>query len=135
MGCFKFAEPFDMSKPLKRWEAGILGFWIFIPTIWFWFEYYFLFKHKPNKEADEFDRLKHGQDQSAKIWLALVTVLLGMYFGIDLIREAKPQNASCMYCHDAGNAWLIIPMRTVYLLGPRFLLPDLPVDAFLFPSL
>src|SRR5262249_6686731 len=39
------------------------------------------------KSGVKLEEFKHGQDQSAKIWLALVSVLAGLYFGKDLVRD------------------------------------------------
>jgi hypothetical protein len=66
--------------------SPVLGLWIMVPPIWFWYEYFFLYKDTITAKV-ELDAFKHGQDQSAKIWLALVTILAGLYFGKDLVRE------------------------------------------------
>jgi hypothetical protein len=62
--------------------------WILLAPMWFWFEYFFLFQDE-TKSGVKLEEFKHGQDQSAKIWLALVTVLAGLYFGKDLVREEQ----------------------------------------------
>ena len=40
------------------------------------------------------DEFKHGQDQSSKIWLALVALLFGLYFGKDFIHDTRPAPAN-----------------------------------------
>ena len=82
----EFGVGFSKDDPVKIHQAIMLAFWIVIPPIWFWAEFYFLY----DGGATHLDEFKHGQDQSSKIWLALVTVILGMYFGKDLIRDSSP---------------------------------------------
>lgn len=78
---------FDPQKPTKVHQAYVLGLWILLPPIWFWLEYFFLYKDEGTAVV-KLEAFKHGQEQSAKIWLALVTLLAGLYFGKDLVREA-----------------------------------------------
>jgi hypothetical protein len=89
-----FGKPFSPGNPDKVRQAVVLCFWILMPPAYFWFEYYFLYlpRHKgTDKESDsEFERYKFGADQSAKIWLALITVLFGLYFGKDLAKDSSP---------------------------------------------
>ena len=63
----------------------VLAAWIVLPPVWFWAEYFLVYRsgHYPGESLDEF---KYGQDQAARIWLALITALLGLYFGKDLIK-------------------------------------------------
>lgn len=84
----EFAGNFDEHDPVKVQQAIMLAFWIVVPPVWFWFEYFYLYKGSSN---DDLEKFKHGQDQSSKIWLALVTVLLAAYFGKDLIRDVSPE--------------------------------------------
>ena len=91
LGVFEFDKPFDKASSVKVAQAIVLGLWVIGPPIWFWWEHYFYWKRHP--VAESFEEFTRGQDQSAKIWLALVTVLLGMYFGKD-ITEAVGRNPS-----------------------------------------
>jgi hypothetical protein len=70
-------------------KAALLLFWVLVPPVWFWFEYFFLYRYDPltlpNGDAKpDWDNFKYGQDLSAKIWLALVTALTILYFGKDI---------------------------------------------------
>jgi hypothetical protein len=89
-----FGKPFSPSDADKVRQAAVLCFWILMPPVYFWFEYYFLYlpgHKKRDEESDlDFDRYKFGADQSAKIWLALITVLFGLYFGKDLVKDSSP---------------------------------------------
>jgi hypothetical protein len=84
-----FMTPFDSHNPVKITQAFVLGFWLIAPPVWFWYEYHLLWK-KGNWAPQELDGFKYGQDQASKIWLALVTLLLVIYFGQGLMRENPP---------------------------------------------
>jgi len=72
---------------VKVYQAIVLGAWTLLPPIWFWYEYFFLFRDAfPKANSDELDQFKYGQDFSSKIWLAAVSVLLILYFSKDLGR-------------------------------------------------
>ncbi len=47
--------------------------WSVIPPIWFWYEFYFLYRNNGNLE--EFDKFKYGQELSKAIWLGLGAAL------------------------------------------------------------
>jgi hypothetical protein len=79
---------FNRNDCVKVWQAIILCGWILAPPIWFWFEYFFLYDRLGTAKPDA-EEFRHGQEQSAKIWLALVTVLLGLYFGKDFSHESS----------------------------------------------
>jgi hypothetical protein len=61
-----------------------LGFWVIVPPIWFWFDYFFIYRFLNPNERRPFDDYQFSVDLSAKIWLALVTLRFGLYFGKDL---------------------------------------------------
>jgi hypothetical protein len=77
-------EPGKHWPPIKKCETILLVFWVCVPPAWFWFEYFFLFKRVTNPAPDDFEKLKYGQDLASKIWLAVVSALLMLYFGKDL---------------------------------------------------
>jgi hypothetical protein len=89
LGCWGVWQGFDPANHSKVVQAFVLGLWILVSPIWFWAEYFFLYKDKTTSGV-EFEAFKHGQDQAAKIWLALITILAGLYFGKDLVRESPP---------------------------------------------
>lgn len=93
LGFFGIWERFDPGKPLKKAQAIVLGVWILVPPIWFWAEYFFLYKDEATSTV-KLEAFKYGQDQSAKIWLALITTLAGLYFGKDLVREAPTPSST-----------------------------------------
>ena len=94
LGLFRSTEKFDKTSDLKIAQVVVLLIWILAPPLWFWFEYYFLYKKLGPPSNGPFklglDEYKHGVDVSSKIWLALVTVLLAMYFGKDFTRDSSP---------------------------------------------
>jgi len=76
-------KPADVLYATKIRQACILCFWIIAPPLWFWFEYFFLYRPIAVAARPPIEEYKHGVDVSSKIWLALVTALLGLYFGKD----------------------------------------------------
>src|ERR1019366_447594 len=86
-GKYEFGMGFDSHDHIKVGQAIVLGIWILGPPIWFWIVYFFIYKEPSAAGRPKLEEFKHGQDQSSKIWLALVTVLLGLYFGKDITRE------------------------------------------------
>ena len=77
-----FGRPFDVKDCLKVTQALILSAWIIVPPVWFFYEFY---RYEPTPERP-FETFKYGQELCSKIWLALVTMLLGLYFGKDLLK-------------------------------------------------
>ncbi|HEX7158675.1 MAG TPA: hypothetical protein VF214_06660 [Edaphobacter sp.] len=86
---FGFGKGFDPRDWAKVAQAVVLGIWVIAPPIWFWYEYFFLYPDTNITPKPSLDEFKHGQEQASKIWLALVTLLLGLYFGKDLVRETS----------------------------------------------
>jgi hypothetical protein len=50
--------------------------WAVVPPIWFWFEYFFIYK--PFGNPDAFEAFKHGQQLSVAIWAAVTLSLTGL---------------------------------------------------------
>jgi hypothetical protein len=68
--------------PIKIAQVVILTAWVVLPPVWFWIEYFRVYPNQcPKPTLEEF---KYGQDVASKIWVGLVTVLFGLYFGKDL---------------------------------------------------
>ena len=86
---FEFGKGFETGDQVKFWQAVVLCTWILGPPLWFWLEYFAFFERTPGLPTDAWERFKYGQEQSAKIWLALITVLLGLYFGKDFTHESS----------------------------------------------
>lgn len=67
-----------------RTKAILLAFWVIVPPVWFTVDYFIFFNHsRLSAGTDVFERFKYGQDLASKTWLALVTLLTGLYFGKD----------------------------------------------------
>src|SRR5215831_5214553 len=76
-----FGQGFDIHNKIKVAQVIVLCFWVLAPPMWFALE-----KNVRTSELQDdriFDRFKYTQDLASKIWLALVTVLLVLYFGKD----------------------------------------------------
>jgi len=85
-----WGQPFDPHRtpwpPIRIVEACIVVAWIILPPVWFWIDYFFIYlrNHKMGAQPPpDIDLFKYGQDVSSKIWLAVSTVLLALYFGKD----------------------------------------------------
>ena len=79
LGSFGSSDPLDSEHPVRMLQRVSLVIWIVGPPLWFWYEFFYLYKRTKNSE--DWDTFKHGQDQSTKIWIALAIVLLGLDFG------------------------------------------------------
>jgi|SRR5580692_9036221 hypothetical protein len=81
-----FGQGFDIHNKIKVAQVIVLCFWILAPPMWFALERDA--KSALLEDDREFERFKYTQDLASKIWLALVTVLLILYFGKDLASHA-----------------------------------------------
>ena len=70
----------------KIMQLIMLTFWTIVPPVVFWIDFYFLKKYdeKPPSGEGAFDAYKYGIELSSKIWIALSSVLLFLYFGRDI---------------------------------------------------
>jgi|SRR5271166_5239458 len=63
----------------------VLVFWTLVPPIWFQIEWVFLCKEGKGMSGPDFNnwlaRFKHSQELASKVWLALVSVLLALFYG------------------------------------------------------
>jgi hypothetical protein len=78
-GWWRFGLESDERGLVKKTKALVLCAWILLPPIWFCYEFW-----RRDKPIPDFDYFKHAQDLASKIWLALVSVLLILYFRKDL---------------------------------------------------
>jgi len=70
------------AAPAPTWKAKwcrwlpklILAGWLIGPPVWFWFDYFFIFKQYGDFK-EHFEHFKYGQEVCAKVW-AGVTVFL-----------------------------------------------------------
>ncbi|MFZ1008040.1 MAG: hypothetical protein WAN65_14460 [Candidatus Sulfotelmatobacter sp.] len=72
---------------IKIEQLVLLVGWSLLPPVWLFFEYFFeyLREWEPNTQPPpDFDIFKHGQDLAAKMWIAVSSVLLVLYFGKDI---------------------------------------------------
>ena len=65
-------------------KAVLIMIWVLVPPMWFWFEYYGIWKYEDAKKRQSREDLQFGQELAAKIWLAAVTALGLLYFGKDI---------------------------------------------------
>lgn len=60
--------------PLQLLAKIGVAFWTLAPPIWFWFEYFYLFKRFGHPEMLE--SFKHGQHVSTSIWAGVIAFML-----------------------------------------------------------
>ncbi|WP_213805747.1 hypothetical protein [Granulicella sp. dw_53] len=83
--------------PVKEWpwyrqvEVAVLVSWVVLPPLFFWFEFQGIYRQGRRRpfypgttEVSDWELFKYTQDVSAKVWLAVTTALLVLYFGKDL---------------------------------------------------
>ena len=75
-----FAKP-DEGKPPPDWPKYALAFWVVVPPLCFWSEYWLLWRHEhPLAESDkDLERFKYAQGLGRNVWLAFA-ILLGAFF-------------------------------------------------------
>lgn len=90
LGIWKFGQAFSTTIRAKEVQAFVLGLWVILPPSWFWCEFFLLYRKVPEADRPKLDDFKYGQEQSAKIWLALITVLTVLYFWPNIIHDSSP---------------------------------------------
>src|SRR5438874_1484361 len=96
------SEPFQAHpiagpriSPMHSWpayqkiEAVVLMGWVLLPPLFFWLEYFGIYRRTRHyrygeKCPDDWEMFKYSQDVSAKVWIAVSTVLFILYFGKDM---------------------------------------------------
>jgi len=69
---------------IKILEAIIVVGWLLLPPVYFWYEYFYVYGRTRNAAARaDLESFKYGQDVASKIWIAVVSALLALYFGKD----------------------------------------------------
>jgi hypothetical protein len=67
-----------------RQKAILILIWVLVPPMWFWFEYFGIWRYEDKRARQDRDEFQLGQELSTKIWLAAVTALGILYFGKDI---------------------------------------------------
>ena len=65
-------------------KAVLIMIWVLVPPMWFWFEYYGIWRYEDKQARQSREKFQLGQELSSKIWLAAVTALGILYFGKDI---------------------------------------------------
>ncbi|MCE9611365.1 MAG: hypothetical protein K8R23_14310 [Chthoniobacter sp.] len=61
----------------KKWAKAALAIWLVGPPVWFWFEYFWVFKDYG--DFAQFEHFKYGQEQAAKIWAGTLVFLYAVH--------------------------------------------------------
>ena len=74
-----FDSPIEAEKPV--WARNALIYWTVLPPLWFWAEYWLLWRSDVRSHADgALERLKYAQELGRNVWLAFVALLAAFYF-------------------------------------------------------
>jgi hypothetical protein len=81
--------PLQHWRPYRLVEVITLVLWVVLPPIVLWFEYFYIYRRRagyraPDTPPPDWEMFKYAQDLSAKVWLAVSTALLILYFGKDI---------------------------------------------------
>lgn len=73
------------EKNVQFSSRALFCFWTLVPPVLFWCEYHFFWRpYNSPEQGALFERFKYSQETSAKIWLAVVTILAGFcWAGLD----------------------------------------------------
>lgn len=63
--------PGDILKMLM----ALTAVWAIAPPVWFWIEYWWLFRAQDHSDGSALEYFKTGQDNSKAVWAAFVLVL------------------------------------------------------------
>ena len=80
---YGWGEKLEAGNPIKVCQAAIVVAWLLGPPIYFWFEYFYLYKNSTAANKPDLETFKYGQDVSSKIWIATTSALLALYFWKD----------------------------------------------------
>jgi hypothetical protein len=80
--------------------ALLAGCWAVFPPIWFFFEYFWLYRGAAEKNS--FDLFKHGQQTAIAIW-AGVSVALGGLAVSDFVKPKDQSTFTCTAASGQGN--------------------------------
>jgi hypothetical protein len=84
-----------------NWLYAVIPLWIIGPPVWFWFDYFFVYRKYGDPEA--FDSYKHGQQISLAIWAALAVLLLSVA-NAEHFKIPKPPQPVTLSCAPATGA-------------------------------
>jgi hypothetical protein len=74
-------------------SGGIAAVWAVGAPLWFWYEYFFIYRGKEGGLPDSFENFKHGQQTAIAIWAGL-SAALGAYAVSDF-SKAPAQTYIC----------------------------------------
>mgnify|MGYP001604867709 CR=1 FL=1 len=80
-----------ICEPIRsqRISGGLAAMWAVGAPLWFWYEYFYIYRARGGGLADSFDQFKHGQQTAVAIWAGL-TVSLTAFAASDF---SKPPSA------------------------------------------
>jgi len=73
------SKPLDAAHKLE--VGGYLGFWVLVPPVWFFLEYFAVASNRIigfESTSENLKKIKDFADYASKIWAAIVTFLTGL---------------------------------------------------------
>jgi hypothetical protein len=71
--------PAGTSRP--EWAKTALILWTILPPLWFWGEYWLLWRHDACALLPQaLEKFKHAQELGRNVWIAFVALLAAFYF-------------------------------------------------------
>lgn len=74
-------------------SGGLAAMWAVGAPLWFWYEYYYIYRGTDGGEPDSFEHFKQGQQTAVAIWAGL-SAALGAFAASDF-SKAPPQKYEC----------------------------------------
>jgi hypothetical protein len=90
--CVVFSFYVAETKYSDFWRKVIVSAWILGPPLYFANEWGLLRKFGRQMGDKRFERHKHTTSLVTKLWLAIGTVVVGLYYGDELLKHFAPGN-------------------------------------------
>jgi hypothetical protein len=88
-GFLEMGRQFSWTDRTSLWEVRTICFWLVVPPLWFVCELYGQ-RGRIQESKENFDRFKYGQELASRLWVALGSALLILFFGKDIAAKVLP---------------------------------------------
>jgi hypothetical protein len=97
IGCVTFTVAAALHYPFRSQpvSAALAALWAVGAPVWFWYEYYFIYRAEKGGLPDSFEHFKQGQQTAIAIWAGLAAVL-GAFAASDFSKEPR-KSQTCTF--------------------------------------
>ena len=90
--CVGYTAAAAIHEPLRSQplSATLAAFWTIGAPLWFWYEYFFVYRSERGGLPDSFEHFKQGQQAAIAIWAGLAAVL-GAFAASDFSKASSPR--------------------------------------------